>query len=318
MRYYDIQITNPSGGAPVKRFTSFQNGKSIPGALNVELDIPVVPFATPMGAALVRIWGISLDDIGQASDLNNMNVAVYAGMQKGLPLANPAQAGLIVQGVIFQALGNWIGTSMTLDLFVMPSTGSQAQPKNIVINWKKGTPFADAIKNTLSTAFPGYTADVKISDKLVLAHDEPGYYQTVTQFAQYVKQVSLDIVGADNYAGVDIMLSQKAFAVTDGTTPSNPTKIAFQDLIGQPTWIDPLSIQFKCAMRADLSVGGAATMPQSIATQSVQANSPLVNAKSIFQGTFQIKMIRHVGNFRQPDASSWVTTVDAFSTKAAA
>ena len=40
------------------------------------------------------------------------------------------------------------------------------------------------------------------------------------------------------------------------------------------------------------------------------AASPFRNT-SVFQGTFQLEMVRHVGNFRQPDAQSWITTFNA-------
>lgn len=318
MRYYDIIISKPDSNEVVKRYTSYANGKNIPGALNIILDIPVVAFASPMGAGYVQIWGIGIADISQASDLNNMSIAVYAGMQKGLPLANPQQAGLIVQGTIFQAFGNWVNTEQTLDLVIQPSTGSARAPKNLILNWKKDTPLSEAIENVLSTAFPDYKRKINISPDLKLSQNEQGYYQNLTQFAQYIKQVSKDIRKNQDYAGVDIMLTQTEFTVSDGTTVNTPKKIAFQDMIGQPTWINPLAVQVKFVMRADLHIGDSIQFPQAVATVSQQGNSPFLNAKSIFQGVFQINQIRHVGNFRQSDAASWVSTVDSFSTKAAA
>lgn len=310
MRYYRIEV---EGG---RVFTSFEGGKSLPGALNVELDIPVVSYASPMGAGIVRIWGISLEDIGQASDFNGKQIKVFGGMQKGLPLANPAQSGLLVQGYIFQAFGNWIGTDMTLDFIIQPGTGTVASPKNLSFNWTKGTKLAEAMKTTLSTAFPDMKQDIQISDKLVLDYDSPGYYQTLTQFATYIEQISRSIVGGD-YPGVSIMVNENTVIARDGTGPANPKKIEFQDMIGQPTWIDPLSVQFKAVMRADLKVSDPITFPPAVTTSSANGVSPLVNAKSVFQGTFQIKQVRHVGNFRQRDAASWVTVIDTFSTKAA-
>jgi hypothetical protein len=303
-------IQSPSSVAPDSTYTSFVSGQTLTAALNIELDVPVVPFATPMGAALVRIWGISLQEISQASDLNGMNIAVYAGMQKGLPLANPAQAGLIMQGVVFQAFGNWIGVNQTLDLICQPSIGTDAVPKNFSFNWKAGTPLAQAISNTLSTAFPGTKQNINISPNLVLAHDEPGYYKTLVQFATYVKQKSADVIGG-NYPGVDIVLKQNEFDVYDGTTPTTPTQIAFQDMIGQPTWIAPQTIQVAFVMRADLEVGGYIKMPPSIVTTTSSSFSQF-RSKSAFQGVFQINQIRHVGNYRQQDAASWATAVNAF------
>jgi hypothetical protein len=315
VRYYTIIISDAVSGAEIRRYTSFVNGKTITGALNIELDVPVVPFATPMGAAIVRVWGIALQEISQASDLNGKAIAVYAGMQKGLPLANPKQAGLIVQGFIFQAFGNWVLTDMTLDLIIQPSIGSAAAPKNIVLDWRAGTPLATAIAQTLSTAFPGYKQNISINPNLVLAHDEPGYYQSLIQFAQYVKQVSQNIIKG-GYTGVDIVLTETSFSVYDGTTQKSPTLIAFNDLIGQPTWIESPVIQVRCVMRADLAVGDYVKLPPTLATNTPQSFSQF-RSKSVFQGVFQIIQMRHVGNFRQPDAASWVTNIDAYPTLAA-
>src|SRR6202012_5056198 len=95
VRFYDIVITDPDTGKQVKRFTSYLNGKTDPGALDIEIDLPVASFAQPMGSsgAFVRIWGISLADIGQASNLNGKRISISGGIQKGLPLANPQQSG---------------------------------------------------------------------------------------------------------------------------------------------------------------------------------------------------------------------------------
>jgi hypothetical protein len=237
VRYYSIVISD-SKGKEVRKYTSFVNNQTLAGALNIELDIPVIPFATPAGAAFVRVWGISLQEISQASDLFGMQVQVYGGMQKGLPLANPKQSGLLVQGYIFQAFGNWVGTDQTLDLIIQGDVGSAAKPKNIVLNWAKNTPLSGALKTALSTAFPDYKQDIRISDKLVLPNDEVGYYQTVAQLAQYVEDVSKTIIKDANYQGVSVLLREKTFSVFDAPTDKDPLKIQFQDLIGQPTWIE--------------------------------------------------------------------------------
>lgn len=336
MRYYSIVITDPTNGnvitpaslrgvSPSATYTSFLNNATLTAALNVEIDAPVYSFAKPSGAAYVRVWGISLQEISQSSDLNGKAIQVYAGMQKGLPLANPKQNGLIVQGYIFQAFGNWVGTDMTLDIVIVPSPTTNAPP-NIVIDWKKGTPLSQAIASTLKTAFPDYKEPViDISPDLVLSSDEPGFYSNIATFAQYVKQVSLGIIQT-NYAGVDIILKEKTFVVYDGTNEASPTQIKFQDMIGQPTWIGPSAVSVKFVMRADLAVGGflkfpnwpKANIPVFATSQTV---SPLTNENLTFQGTFKITSVHHLGNFRQPDASSWVTVVEAtappVSTKAA-
>lgn len=316
MRYYKIVITDPATGAVRRTWTSLQdNGNFNPGALNIELDIPVTAYAVPMGAAYVRIWGISLQDIGRAANFNGANIAVYGGMSKGLPLANPNQAGLLVKGSIQQAFGNWVSTDMTLDLILQPRTGTIEAPLNIVLNWKAGTPLASALASTFSVAFPQLAQNINISPSLVLSHDAPGYYQTLPQLAQFVNEITRAIIGG-SYPGVGIAIDDNTIYVFDGTqsvngtSPTKPKTINFVDLIGQPTWIDLLTIQAKCVMRADIAVGDYVKMPPSLATTSPQSFSQY-RQSSVFQGVFMANLIRHVGNFRQADANSWVTVINA-------
>lgn len=334
MRFYRIIITDPSSGNLITppgfsagllggaTYASFANGRTIPSAWNVELDIPVIGQATPQGNGFVRVWGISRQEIGQANDLNGKNIQVFAGMQKGLPLANPSQAGLIAQGVIFQAFGNWIGTDQTLDMIIIPGSGSGsspggvgtlAKPANIVLDWKKGTPLAQALQTTLQTAFPNYKATINVNASLIRPNDEAGFFPTLEQLAQYVRAVSRDMVKTAGYPGVSIVLQpDNSIAVTDGASASGAAKaIAFNDLIGQPTWIESPNIQFHCVMRADLSVGQDITLPQTVVTNTQQASSSLLNQQTSFQGGFTILNARHVGNFRQPIADSWVTVYEA-------
>src|ERR1700733_6962067 len=101
MRFYRIDIAGQTA------FTSvFQHPTwglvTDPGALNVEMDINQAPANEPQGAAYVRVWGIPLATIAQSSNFNGKSIAVYGGMSSGLPLANPAQQGLLVQGLIQQ------------------------------------------------------------------------------------------------------------------------------------------------------------------------------------------------------------------------
>ena len=345
MRYYNIVITDPTtgqvlvpdpsgnvgfiytggasatsgSGAPVSfngpppasasTFTSLVNGVTLPGALNIELDVPVYDFANPTGAAVLRVWGVGLKQIGQSSDMNGKTIQIYAGMAKGLPLANPAQAGLILQGTIFQAFGNWQGVNQTLDFVIYPQTGSADSPMNIVLDWKAGAPLSTAIGTTLQTAFPTYTQTINISPNLVLPNDEPGYYQSLAQFSRYISDISKKIIGG-TYSGVRIIIKNGAFYVYDGTTPTTPKPIVFTDLIGQPTWIDLATIQIPCVLRADLQVGDYISMPQTQVITSAQSYSQYRNSL-VFQGSFQIVYVRHVGNFRQPDGTSWITVINA-------
>jgi hypothetical protein len=307
MRYYEIQIDGQT------LFTSFKNGQNLRGALMVELDIPISSEANPAKAmASVRVWGVPLSLIKQSKDFNFKKIKVFGGFKKGLPLANQAQAGLLVQGYIFQAYGNWQGNLMSLDLIIAagdpPATGKPTP--NITMNWTKGQSIGDAIKTTLQGAFPGFTVTPNIQASLVAAEDTPGYFTDMLAFGKYIKAVTKSMVNKDGYNGVDILLTENKFSIFDQPNKNNKT-ISFKDLIGQPTWLQAPTISFKCAMRSDVTVGDTVTMPPSIVTNSQQAQTSLINQQAAFQGKFQIASVRHVGSSRQPSADSWVTVFEA-------
>lgn len=314
MRYYSINITNPTTNkGAVPTFTSLApSGLSDPGALNIEMDVTVVGYDTPSGdnGSFVRVWGIPLPFISQSKQLAGDNIQVYAGMSKGLPLANPAQSGLLFSGTIWQAFGNWIGTSQTLDLVIIAPVGTQDQPKNFSFFWKAGTSLSTALNTTLQQALPSMKIQMNISPKLVLNHDDVGYYPTLASFAKHIRDISAPILGG-NYLGVSIVLRGNVIQVFDGTSKGVVKDIAFYDLVGQPTWRSLNVIQVACVMRADLMVGDFIKLPESPTISSPQSFSDY-RQSSIFQGTFQIQSLRHVGNFRQRDGRAWATVIDAY------
>lgn len=334
MRYYGIKILDEDGqllvfnsrtgrfdtqGADSTGFTytSYANGQTIPGALAIELDIMSYPFGIPGGNSWVRVWGISIGEIGQASDLTGKSIEVYGGMQKGLPLATAAfddnQSGLLAQGIIFPAFGNWIGTDMTLDLIVQPGpgVGTNSAPVNIVVEWAAGTPMADALRNTLETALPGFEVEIRISEDLVLNNDETAFYRDMTQFAQWVKALSKNIIGGETYPGVDMAMLSRSMLVFDQTTEVEPKQIRFNDMVGQPTWIDAGVIQLTCMMRADVKLGDWIRLPQAVQPIISAPPQALVNYKSAFEGVFHVQSVRHTGQSRNPDATAWATLIDA-------
>ena len=335
MRYYSIIISDPvsgqvyqpdpNGGGFVKgkagpTFTSYANGQTIPGALNIELDMPVVAFDSPQGNGLVRVWGVGLQMIGQASDLSGANITISAGMQKGLPLANPAQAGIIVQGSVYQAFGNWQGINQTLDLVVQCS--SLAPDNGIAFNWESGTPLQSALSTTLSQAFPNYKQDIKVGGNLQTPNDSAqiGTYRSLGQFCSYLRGISQKAgqpVYGDQYPGVLVTIVGNTIKVYDGTQQQTPVKLAFQDLIGQPTWINPATVNFKTVLRSDIAVGSTIQFPQGIvapfaltSAAAAAPNSPARN-KTVFQGVFSVVEVHHFANSRQPDADSWNSTFSA-------
>lgn len=328
MRAYSISITNQTTGElfvpPSLKglntgasYSSLLNGQSLAGALNVELDLPISTYAQPAGGGFIEISGVSVQEISQAYNLNGFNISVYGGMQPGLPLAtadfNQGQYGLLVQGSIYQAYGNLIGTQQTLDFQLLPPMGTNDAPVNISFNWPTGVPLSTAIQQTLATAFPKFSVVINISPKLVLPQAQTGYHGTLTQFAQYIKTMTKALLGG-TYRGVDIAVQGARIVVDDGTVAPTPKMINFYDLIGQPTWLDDATIQFKAPMRADINPFDAITFPTTVVTTGFNAPSPFTNSKATFQGMFSVQNIRHVGDFRQAAAESWVTVIDCVTT----
>jgi hypothetical protein len=211
----------------------------------------------------------------------------------------------------------------TLDFVVAPGpasssdgggVGTLAKPRNLTLNWQGGQQLGPALQQCLQTGFPGYTVKMAISANIVRpAGDTPsGFYSTLEQLAQVVKAMSLSLVQTKGYAGVTILVTGTTINVFDGSGQAgNVTQLAFEDLIGQPTWIESPNIQIKTVMRADLSVGSQIKLPPAIVTNTQQANSQILNQKANFQGAFTVISERHVGNFRQPSADAWVTVLEA-------
>lgn len=332
-RFYRVVISPnpdpiPGFGAGVKKtvtWTNYINNRADLGAQTVEFDINVQAYDAPIGYASLRIWGPDKEQISQALDFNGSKIEVYAGMQKGLPLANYAvnngQAGLILSGAVFQAFGNWQGINQTLDFVITTDGGAtQSNPANLSGTWPKGEQLSTVIRTVLQAAYPGSKIDINISDRLVAAQDEPFVYQTIQQFASYVKGVSLDILGQNNaaYSGVSIIQSDGKFLVRDNTAdgagvPS--TKITVQDLIGQPTWLSAYTIAFSTLLRADLSVNDIVTFPPIAAATALTtpASGSNVRSKNAFTGDWTIVYVRHIANSRSPDPQSWITNFQAIS-----
>lgn len=333
MRYYEVIISDPNSGQVFQTgtgtgftkgnggstFTSFANGRNLPGALQVEFDIPVSPIHIPQGQAYVRVWGVGLPMISQASNLNGMSIVLKGGFQKGLPLANPAQNGILVEGQIFQAFGNWQGVNQTLDLVFFP-TG--LEPDNGVnFNWPANTSLKSALQQTFAQAFPGYKANFdNLTAPLSQGAPESGTYSSLTTFGQYLQQrtqkMGASSTGNKNYPGVAIRILSASKTIYAYDATFKTINLAFQDLIGQPTWVDPATVSFKTPMRADIQIFDQIIFPQGIQAPfalnaGVVAPGSPSSSKTAFQGAFGIQEVHHWANFRQPDAESWNTTFTA-------
>lgn len=322
MRYYKIVITTQDGKPVIPKalgdlgLTSLlPNGQGNPACLSVEMNIPVSAYHQPDGTGWVRILGLDISAIGSATNLNGCNIQVYGGMSKGLPLATPGQQGLLVQGMILQAYGNWVGVQQTVDLQISPGTGSAENPLNLVLNWPQGTSLADAIKQAISIALPQAKISINISPNLTLAFDEHGFYGTLTEFSKTVFDISKSIIGDPSYPGVTIGFDGVTVSVSDLTTPPAPITIQPQDLIGQPTWIAPQTIQAMFVMRGDIGLQDVIKLPATLITTTSPSFSQFNSnglSTTTFSGNYVINRIQHYGNMRQPDASSWSTVVEMY------
>jgi hypothetical protein len=343
VRYYSLTLVNQSTGkvwVPTATGDGFAqggtgptfsslspNGRTNPGALQIEFDIPVYSYDAFEGNAMITVHGVGLKMLSQSADLNGATFTLAGGMQPGLPLATAAfqdkQSGILLQGTVFQAFGNWQGTDQSLHLVCNPGAANQ-NDQNINFNWAAGTPLANAINQALTAAFsPGYKIDTSaVTPNLVLSNAEHGHYTSLANFASVVKDLSLKIGNSlfgpnSNYPGVLITIQGNTIVAQDGSKPPAAKAIKFQDLVGQPTWISAATVNFKTVLRADLAVGSRITFPTVVqppfaltTTAAAVPNAPS-SSKSAFQGTFTIQNLHHFASFRQPDGDSWATSIDA-------
>ena len=309
MRYYEITITPKGSTTPIRTWSSYPGGVYDPGALDIEFDMPVTFYGAPSGGQPITIHGIALADLTQSQQFAGMNMIVRAGMKAGLPLVTPSQAGTIIAGDIFQSFGNWQGTDMTLDFVLNPAVYTNDVEGNFTLIWPKGERLSDALTHCLQVALPNMQISMNISPNLVLSDDGHHYCGTLDQMAQYIS----DLTEMKFKNTVNISIQGGKLVIFDNTHTPNPIQLNFNDLIGQPTWIEPQVMQIKTVMRADLQMGSRITMPTGfqnapgfVATNPASAPSSL-KYKSTFSGNFTIKDIRHIGSYRSSDASNWCT-----------
>lgn len=317
MRYYDLILSDPVTNKVVRRWTSHPNGTQQPpdpGALNIEFDLIVSDYGVPnsSGASVITVEGISLADLQQTQNFAGMAITLKGGMGKGLPLANPAQAGLIMSGQVYQVFGNWTGTEMTLDFVVTGSSFTLDAPGNFSVNWPAGQPLAVGIAQVLTTVYPGVKQNIQITPGIVFPNHEAGVYSTLRQFAGFVQGLT-NGYGDPAYPGVSIAIQGGEFFVYDGTQASTTVQLQFQDLVGQPTWIDVGTVQVAAVMRGDIQLGNTLRMPAGLQNSpgivtTGQASLPS-NSKyqSAFQGSFNVAAVRHIGNYRSTDGGQWVS-----------
>lgn len=315
MRYYNILITDDNGNT-IKQYTSLTpQGTYNPGALMIEMDIQRYGLSTPKGNSYLRVHGVSIQELRQATpNYFQKNIAVYLGMSAGLPLANVAQSGLAIQGIIQQPFGNWQGSEQSIDFIITAGYGSNSTPKNIILQWSAGKKLSTALFFSLQRAFPDLKITINISDNLVKSTDTFGFYNSLPQLAQQLKYESQSIIGDSSYSGVEMSIGNGEIRVWDTVTAAaadTSVQLLFTDLVGQPVWIEAAKIQVKLVMRADIHVGDFILMPAGALAVTTAASYAQYRNQSSFTGRMMVTDVRFLGNSRQPDANSWVTIIEA-------
>lgn len=328
MRFYDITITDTAGntiiidGIPMRWRSHNDAGVMTPGALNVEWDIPTVSEGIPAGDSYLKIWGVDLRIVNKASMLHFQNITILAGMEKGLPLATeqasykPARNGVIVQGSILQVFATWQGAEQSLDFIVTTKVATQATDtpnlkKVLVFNCAPNQSFSSALTKTMSDA--GITSSINIDPRLVASEQITFHAANSVRFAQQILQQSQNIIKDPNYRGVNMIKTPRGYDFYDDTFIKAGIPIFFNDLIGQPTWKEFLVLQMKVVMRSDLKISDIVIFPdnQELLKQAIlQAKFYNPSNQIEFTGTGQVNAVRHIANFRQADANSWVTVLD--------
>lgn len=327
MRFYKITITNQDGtpallnGVPMVFSSHDDAGRYKPGALQVEFDLPVVAADIPAGNGFVKIWGVGLDTVNLASMLNLKNIRIETGMMGGLPLAReqanafPLRRGIIFQGSIFQAFGNWQGVEQSLDLIVtVQLTASPLEAakttRPMVFQCDAGKSFQEALAQSMGDS--NITSKVQVDPYLVPANPIIFQHDNVQDFAAELLYHSKRINPSPTYLGVKMVKTQAGYDCTDNSGAAQAVAdVKFTDLIGQPTWLDLLQMQMRTVMRSDIAVGTTVNMPKEyISLNNAKRVFGAAKEGIFFTGTGWVNQVRHVGNFRHPDANSWVTILD--------
>lgn len=448
MRYYAIQIAGaPSAFVPTPdgyTWTSHPNGVFDPGAQQIEFQIEEYNASTPTENSTLTVHGVSFQQIKQQSDLNGLPISVWGGMMPGLPIATAQSVhrGLLVQGKINRAWGNWVGTEMSIGMQITPAglisapggsiggknaeflhrTGERAAPiryartgprsldrmtiprgyatvsrrgpyitpKNgislaatapispagtlgtIAGPTTGGTPFPTgvgssfgaatsqlggvvtslfgggggpgglsglqapinlihnmqpnewlgaAIDQTLSTALPMGISNIVISPALKLPYQDAGVYQNLQQYAGYIRNLSMNLLGfpeTTGYPGVNMTAYSNEMRIWDATSPIGSGTVSILDLIGQPTWIAPFKCHVKTVLRADLHCGDSITLPPTLMNVSQGAiipggsgGTPEQRTNDSFAGSFIITNVLYIGDFRNPDGVGWSANYEA-------
>ena len=315
MRFYNLTISDEASGAVIQTWSSTLDGtptgRNNGAALRIEFDIPLAGYSVPMDGSFIRVWGISFDTIGQAHNFNDQFVSLSLGMTNGLPLANANQVNQVFSGKIFQAFGNFQGTNLSLDLIIIPATGSPQYPVNLAFNASKNQSLGNAAAISIRNAYSNYFKVVDNSSQdIIWTEGTWGTFSDLHAMAQKLNAMSKVVNTDPNYAGIDIYVNQKTITIDDGTAPApEPTQINFNDMMSQPTWLNLITIQLELVARGDLSNLQYVKLPPFVGQNNNQSQSRWRD-NSTFTGIGKIIRTRHIGDLRQPTGTAWRTVID--------
>ena len=326
MKYYKLEITDKDGNSPLDSAGNpigpFDSSLTPGAGLHIVFDALITGYDVVNSGTEIIIFGVPVTMLRESAQLAGCQVSLFAGFSAGLPLANPGQAGLILSGQIYNPYANWLGTNQSLNLIVNPSPllNDKGQAASITLDGKMGEKLSDVLNRALKAAYPTFAIEISISDELVLAEAGVGVYTRLTQLATTIRSQSFSFINRDDYTGVQMVMQDKTIRVFDNIKgTAGGIQVLPQELLGQPTWIGPVSVSFKCPMRTDLRCGDSVELPQNIisgpgallAVSSERSYSSLREQVN-FSGKFLITSVRHVGEFLNPDnTNSWVTIYEA-------
>ena len=324
MRSYSVQITPVKSSSPITFNSQSVLGVDNYSCLRLDLDVFQTWYHQPAGNSHIKLWGVDLKDLGQKAGFNPVKQAsglgydyakiqIGVGMSKGLPFANPNQAGVIVNGSILQSFSTWQGTEVGLDIVLIPAQVNPNAVANITMAWDKGQTLTEAVTQALKNAYGANTnISGSFSSNLVYTEDAKGQFTSFIAFAKKVQEISRWINPSPTYFGASITATSQGFLLSDSTiAPTGTKQIAFTDVIGNLTWIDIATIQARVTMRADLNVGDYITFQNHIPVNNVINNNSQFRNNLAFNGSFMINKLHHIGSSRQPNGDSWVTVIDA-------
>ncbi|EPD2279272.1 hypothetical protein ACR68C_004896, partial [Escherichia coli] len=174
----------------------------------------------------------------------------------------------------------------------------------------------------LQKAYPNKLIDCTVSDNLVLPEPWTGKYTEIGSLAMVVKNASIAMMRNERYSGIAISILSDRIRIYDNASAKwgEPKTIHAHELVGQPTWIAPFTVSFKCPMRGDIRCGDVIKLPEGLysgAASIVMANTtvPSVIAKNstTFTGKFLVKSVRHIGSYLTADGDAWVTVFEAYA-----